>query len=260
MCSRHFQKEDVLRDLQAELLNITRKKRLRPDAVPKLQLLPGETVPGVTPRIKRQEERERATLVKSILAESQRQVATEEPDKRLEDKSIQTEATNAKGEKTKSKACLAVAFTADSECQTYTSQSTISTETDADALQQENAALRDRIKVLQRKLSKAQRQKKGKQIFSANISKANAIKICFKHLAWTPQQIKRAVGGKRVQWKKEDIVLGLTIRALSKRTYELLRKSKLLPLPSLSTLLEHIREFKCLPGIQTEVLEGSYPN
>ncbi len=218
VCSRHFHKEDILRDLQAELLNITRKRRLRPDAIPKLQLLPGETVPEVTPRVKRQEERERGALVQTILDESQPQVIPEVPGEKLQDKSVQTQATNARGQKMKSKACLAVAFTANSECQTYPSQRSISTETDADALQQENAALRERIKVLQRKISKAQRQKKkGKQISSANISKAKAIKICFKHLAWTPQQIKRAVEGKRVQWKKEDIVLGLTIRALSKK-------------------------------------------
>ena len=242
-------------------MNITRKKKLQPEAVPKLLLMPGESVPAMSPRDQRQEQREREALVQSLLhpAPPQVPVPAEDSDKRQANKSVQTDAVNAKGKWTRSRACLAVAFMADNGCQTCTSSKmSATTQTDMDALQQENQDLRQKIKVLQRKLSRAQSRNSKDHKKSTQVPKAEAIKICFKNLAWTPQQIKSAVGGKRVLWKKEDIVLGLTIRALSKKTYQLLRKSKMLPLPSLSTLLEHIRGFNCLPGVQEEVLEGVY--
>ena len=49
-------------------------------------------------------------------------------------------------------------------------------------------------------------------------------------------------------WSKEDIQLALTLRLLSKKTYQLLRKKKLLPLPGLSTLRKYFREFQIPEG------------
>ena len=60
---------------------------------------------------------------------------------------------------------------------------------------------------------------------------------------------------KKGEWKtirnfsEEDMCLALTIRGFSKKGYEYLRNKKIIPLPSLSTLQRHIKDFKLAPGI-----------
>lgn len=71
---------------------------------------------------------------------------------------------------------------------------------------------------------------------------------------FTEGQIRCLLGGKkRVKWSSEDIANALTLRSLSKKAYEYLRKRNI-PLPCRSTLQKWIRQFKCRPGILGEVL------
>jgi hypothetical protein len=57
------------------------------------------------------------------------------------------------------------------------------------------------------------------------------------------------------QWTEPDIIDALTLRGFSKRAYQFLRKKQLLPLPGLSTLRNWVKNFKCYPGIQNDLLK-----
>ena len=70
---------------------------------------------------------------------------------------------------------------------------------------------------------------------------------------FTPGQIRCLLQDKRVKWSSEDIANALTLRALSKKTYNYLRKRNF-PLPARSTLQKWTRQFKCRRGILQEVL------
>jgi hypothetical protein len=63
---------------------------------------------------------------------------------------------------------------------------------------------------------------------------------------------------KKGRWQAQDIILGLTIRGISKRAFLFLRKSGLVPLPGLSTLKRWIKDFQCPVGIQKQVFKGIY--
>lgn len=55
-------------------------------------------------------------------------------------------------------------------------------------------------------------------------------------------------------WADEDIASALTLRSMSRKCYEYLRKVKGIPLPSKSTLNARARDFPCEPGILHAVL------
>ncbi len=121
-----------------------------------------------------------------------------------------------------------------------------------DPLLEENKALRNRIKCLEEELKNA----KEHPVLSEK-EKVKVAKEVLSKSAWSKQQINHLLDDKqRSRWSSEDIVLGLTIRGLSKKVYQFLRAKKLLPLPGLSTLKQHIRSFTCSPGIQSNILDG----
>jgi len=63
-------------------------------------------------------------------------------------------------------------------------------------------------------------------------------------------------GNKRARhWSQQDIIDGLILRGFSRRAYQYLRKKKLLPLPGISTLSAWIKNFKCRPGLQSDLLD-----
>ena len=71
---------------------------------------------------------------------------------------------------------------------------------------------------------------------------------------FTPKQARKIITQKRVQWNEEDIVKGLMICSLSKKTYQYIRRKNFFPLPSISTLRKWISKFDCSPGILEDVL------
>ena len=50
------------------------------------------------------------------------------------------------------------------------------------------------------------------------------------------------------QWDTKDIELALTLRSINRRSYNFLRKKKLLPLPADTTLKQHFKHFKISEG------------
>ncbi len=71
---------------------------------------------------------------------------------------------------------------------------------------------------------------------------------------FSPSQTKSIITSKRVQWSEEDIVKGLMLRSLSKKSYQHIRKKKIFPVPSISTLRKWVTRFDCSPGILDNVL------
>ena len=56
------------------------------------------------------------------------------------------------------------------------------------------------------------------------------------------------------RWSQQDIIDGLVLRSFSRKAYRYLRKKNLLPLPCETTLKTWIRNFKCSPGLQSDLL------
>lgn len=65
---------------------------------------------------------------------------------------------------------------------------------------------------------------------------------------FSPSQSKQIVEQKRVCWKEDDIINGLLLCSISKRSYLFIRKKQLFPLPAISTLQKWVTNFSCLPG------------
>ncbi len=129
-----------------------------------------------------------------------------------------------------------------------------SSQTEKDPLVQENTKLRLQIKELEDQLMK---EKKRTTPTLTERDKITIAREVLQKTAWSKQQIGFFLEDKKwTKWSHEDLVLGLTLRGLSKKAYKFLRERKLLPLPGLSTLKDHIKHFTCPPGILTNVLNG----
>ena len=71
---------------------------------------------------------------------------------------------------------------------------------------------------------------------------------------FSPNQAKKLITQKRVQWCEDDIIKGLMLHSLSKKTYQFIRRKNLYPLPSISTLRKWVSKFDCFPGILEDVI------
>ena len=93
----------------------------------------------------------------------------------------------------------------------------------------------------------------------APIPKKKKLEILTQYLSpfFTPAMINCFFRGtwKRVKnWSKDDIVMALTIRLLSRKTYILIRRRKLIPLPGLSTLKNYFKHFTLNQGFFAAVV------
>ena len=239
VCSQHFKAEDMERDLQHELMNQEKRLKLKPGAVPSLALLPTMEIQGggaagstaKTDRARRAEKKEQQNII-SMLEEEDSDDCSFLPMDEDEDEG-----------KNRNMSCQTVEIKCHEKgCQTENS------------LVKENLALKRRVKYLEAELRKARQRPE-----LTEKDKVNVAKEVMSKSALTKQQVTHLIEDKqRTRWKSEDIVLGLTLRGLSKKGYKYLREKKLLPLPSLGTLRNHIRSFTCSPGIQEGILEGMH--
>ena len=71
---------------------------------------------------------------------------------------------------------------------------------------------------------------------------------------FSSSQTKQIMEQKRVCWSEDDIVNGLLLCSLSKRSYSYIRRKKMFPLPAISTLRKWVSKFQCLPGVLDDVL------
>ncbi len=121
---------------------------------------------------------------------------------------------------------------------------------------QESAVLKLKIKKLQMQLSR-EKKKKNPVALSQRTRKTIAREILSTTTDLSKQQINIFLTGKKkTHWKAEDIIIGLTLRSLSRKAYDFLRRKQILPLPSLTTLQRYVRSFACKPGLQKDVIQG----
>ena len=226
ICSQHFDRDQFEQRKRSEILYGKIEMRLKNTAVPTLLLHPRQApAPVVSDRSIRQKRREHAKAT-------------------AEEKAAMDKNNNVE---------KAPAVTEDSP------------EDKIRDLELQVAGQAKTISMLKLKLQSSQRQvrrlKEQKKKVCPSLSKTKKVQIAkeilLKSSSWSPQQVNFLLQGKtKASWASDDIVLGLTLRAASRRTYQILRKKKLLPLPSLTTLREHVRHFKCNPGLQHDVLKG----
>ncbi len=134
-------------------------------------------------------------------------------------------------------------------------QVSIGTQTNDEALRTENAELKRRIKALQEELADLKEEKTKE--FTRKEEVTIAKKVLLERTCWSKEMISFFIDGKsQARWSSKDVVLGLTLRSLSRREYQYLRKKRLLPLPSLGTLRNYVANFTCPPGILENVLQG----
>ncbi len=211
VCSRHFTDEDFDRDLRSELLYGKKRRRLKPSAIPTLALHPSlsplsvfRPPPETSPSVRQHRAEQRPGQANNLLSDI-----------------LQS-----------SKASV---INHDEACQTANDQ-----------LKVENSSLRREIRALQQELIAC---KSAKHLVECqrkrDLTETEKIAIAkdvLSKTAWSKQQIDYFLEKKtKAKWSLRDITLGLTLRGLSRRTYEYLRTEKLLPLPGPATLRRHIK-------------------
>ena len=225
ICSRHFKDDDFERNLQAELLDRQQKVKLKKTAVPSQLLLPRQEAAPTSDRATRHSRRERKCFVEATLED----VDSVDQNNNMED----IEEEDKEGEVAMLRRQLAEAEAV-----------LVSTKQKLRNLQSQNCRLKRKLK--------------GQGILGEEKMKKLVKAMLLKKTTWSKQQVDFFLSDKtKARWSSEDIVLGLTLRALSRRLYQLLRKKKLLPLPGLSTLRKQVQHFKCLPGVMDDVLKGN---
>ncbi len=228
VCSRHFKVQDFETSLKSKLMDNQVKLRLKRTSVPTVMLHPSQPPAAQSDRDSRQNTRQKKKLVEAL---------TRQNDEELNPPDV---------------------ISSEEEARELTPEEKIK------KLEEELAAKDELVGVLKRKLLAEQKKNSRLRMSKKKARKLSSpmkIKMAKELLPRKTNLSRKQVnffldGKKRSCWSSEDIVLGLTIRALSRKVYQLLRKRKLLPLPGLSTLRKHVKHFQCLPGILTDVLTG----
>ncbi len=230
VCSQHFSPQAYERNLKFEKKHNRLRLELKKGAVPTLKLHPNQTPTGISARDKRYS----------------RRIKLDETEQEQED-----EVENFPE----------VASTQD-DYQEAPQSSRSMLEADVRRLQDKVTIQDKKIADLQRKVNTLQKRLRRQKVknapkMSAKARTKMAQEVVQQRFSWSKQQLELLSGKKRTRWSSEDIVLGLTMRGISRRLYQFLRSKKLLPLPSLATLRQHVKDFKCLPGFQEDVLQGN---
>ena len=246
ICERHFSFESFKRDLKNELLNKPVRKILKKDAVPTLHLLPIKSfLLNTDERQERSAKRARKSLIQEILSEyqdiedpaKQKLLETEQPVMEEPESSTLKEIISHKSVQ------VDTAWVAIDKMR---------------ELEKENKKLKNvnkSLRVKNKRLMSSNRNMWGRvckvnsKAYQRGIA-ANLLKESF-----SDGQIKRLLYKKvRVKWSHSDVIFGLRLRSHSIRTFQFVRKFSPLPLPSLTTLKNYVKKFRCRPGIQKPVL------
>ncbi len=280
ICSRHFSDTCFERDMRSELLEKKRGRILKAGSIPTLNLLPVSSIqpPTISCRAQRFHKRIQKEVVKDLVQPAATAAAgggaendddegaadlpegggppadvAEGGPAHYEEGGGSADGAEGGGSADICKKGTVVVETK-STC-TQVSPILQDKQVQCDA-SEENRRLKMKIKVLQTQLAREKKKRKP----AAKVSLARHKKIAnnfLKKTTLTRQQIKMYLSGtKKTHWQPEDIVLGITLRSLSRKSYEFLRRKKILPLPSLTTLRRYVKCFECKPGIQNNILHG----
>jgi hypothetical protein len=155
--------------------------------------------------------------------------------------------------------------------------SNISLEKENDKLKHENLLLKDQIKNMEEEIEKLKKyeddikkyKKANCELFKSNVRLLERLKDAFKKgkdeahkevqdllsNVFSPGQIRRLFGAKRVVWDAEDISSAMALHIAGSKAYQFLRLKMHFPLPCVSVLRKWARKIPCKPGVQNEVLD-----
>ena len=260
VCSRHFEAECFERDLRTEMLEKKKSRLLKHGSIPTLWLSPycgeegtqdviAEGQAGTSTRQDRTEKRQRKNIAQHLIATTSSTSENEESPSLSSDR-LHSPSPLSPVHEGEGGLLINPASFKTTSVQTETPTQDRQTQCD----DQEKATLKRKIRALTIQLQREKQKKPGLKTAS---KKKIAREILLKS-AWSAKQVDAFLEQKeRSRWGPEDIVLGLTLRALSRKAYEFLRQKKMLPLPSLTTLQRYARKFDCAPGIQDKILQGT---
>ncbi len=230
ICSQHFSPEAYERDVKFEEKHKRLRLVLKKDAVPTRKLLPGQASGPMSARGKRQHKKKLASTT-----HDDEEVLHEMP--HLSDN--------------------------EDEAPLPTSTPEMHIKRLEDLVEDKDKEIKElkmKVRMLQQTIRRKDRAKakakQSKPVLGPKKKLQVAKEVVKAKFNWTEQQLDLLSKKTKTHWTSEDIVMGLTMRGVSRRLYQYLRQKKLLPLPSLASLREHIQGFKCLPGIQKDILQG----
>ena len=238
VCSEHFEDSCFIRDLQSELMGLSKSRRiLSDDAVP-TKRLPYKTSPVKSPsRSRRAQKRHAKSLIDDLMNEDIEEGCS--PDQHP----CTSSSSNSQPE-----SC--------SQCQRLL--------TDNDRLRDECRRLEIKLNSLKSELEREKRRLNSRITYWRQLSHAskgskdkslqqleNGVKRIL-----SPGQIKCLKKGKpAVRWSKDDILYALQLRTVSQKAYVYLRNTKHFPLPGVSTLRQWVSGYRCRPGMSQFALD-----
>ena len=212
LCSEHFNEWDYIRDLKSELLNLPRKLKLKCTAEPHL-LLPANIACDRKGQGNKRDvrcvERTRKKLVNGLL----------ELNRPIDNSKDETDVNSASQPRA-----------SDSEFEILKSEN--------DSLKTHLTQAKEKISTLEKKLccleQELLRYKSVYQKFNELFSKS---------------QREALLKGTCNTWENDDIAKAVTLRALSKKSYDYLRQVLCYPFPSPRTLQRRLCSISCSPGL-----------
>ncbi|KAF2903773.1 hypothetical protein ILUMI_02400 [Ignelater luminosus] len=216
ICSVHFRNDDYVRDLQAELLGIARRKLLNENAVPSL-FLPNEHVKEED-KSDGEEERLRKKYVQEILSNTHTTAASKDNEVIVTETKTGNQATTY----------LELIRLQSNNMEKMREKLELENKNLRQELENKNSLLMQYEKGIA-KLKKEQ-EKEIKRSVEAEVKRILA--QCF-----TESQINILLNNKKSShWTDEDISRAFILYCYSKRAYEYLRNNLNIPLPSISSL------------------------
>lgn len=217
LCSEHFDSNDYERDLQAELLNISSKKRLKKTAIPHLNIPQSSekcatSLLNETDRKNRFEIRKRKQDISDLLNDSVEKnilienVVNETSELGLSSNQYEHEVTLLTNENKNLKLTILV-------------------------LEEQITALKEEIALL-------------KSLSVQDKAYLNVYENIF-----TRGQVTYLKSGKCLNWDSEDIAKAVTLRSLSKKAFHYTTRVLNYPLPSERTIQRRLSVVKCQPGV-----------
>lgn len=225
VCSCHFSDDDFERDLQSELLNVKPKRKLRTGAIPRLNIPTIQCAFVNIERIDRIKKRENKKILKSITDESYNR-PNNVLDKVPLTVNIQCMSNENNETLTSSlKEVIPDLATNESILKEIDSlkHKNITLEKQMQRVSEELAVEKNKNLILQNKLLKFQ------QLFSDN-------------------QLQVIDKGSCPSWSSEDISKAVTLRCISKKCFDYVRKYLRYPLPSERTIKRRLSNIHISPG------------
>lgn len=133
-------------------------------------------------------------------------------------------------------------------CQSASKEPSVPNHVDEQSLLKEIKQLKKTVAVQGRVIKQLRKKKYIPKLQKENLIRSELTKY------FTESQTKHLMTGKRVHWGEEDIIKGLILYATSKKAYRLIKRQKLIPLPSISSLKKWVTNFDCNPGVLYQVI------